>query len=238
MTNASPLVEIVGVTKHYPAETPLRIERLVLSAGDALVLEGFDVGAAELLIHLVTGAAVADEGHVRIAGRDTREIATDTEWLQSLDLFGLVTDRAVLIGSLTVGSNLALPLTLAIDPMTAETRARVDALAAEAGLPPAALDAPANQLSTPDRMRLHLARALAVGPQVLLLEHPTAAFDGADARAAFGATIRRIAAARGLAWIALSNDDVFARATAGRRRALQGATGRLAARSFWQRWLS
>jgi ABC-type transporter Mla maintaining outer membrane lipid asymmetry ATPase subunit MlaF len=210
----------------------------VVSAGDGLVLEGFDAGAAELLIHLVTGAAVPDEGQVRIAGRETREIATDTEWLQSLDLFGLVTDRAVLIGSLTVASNLALPMTLAIDPMTSEVRARVDALAAEVGLTQAALGGPANELATPDRMRLHLARALAVGPQVLLLEHPTAPFEESDARAAFGVTVRRIAAARRLAWVALSNDDAFARATAGRRLVLERTTGRIVARSFWQRWRS
>ena len=48
-------------------------------------------------MHLVTGAAVPDEGAVVVAGRDTRDIATDTEWLASLDRFGIVTDRAVLL---------------------------------------------------------------------------------------------------------------------------------------------
>ncbi len=236
MTADAPLIEIAGLLKHYPADSPLRVARLTVAAGDALVLEGFDVGAAELLIHLVTGAAVPDEGHVRIAGRDTREIATDTEWLQSLDLFGLVTERAVLLGSLSVASNMALPMTVAIEPLAPDIRARVEALATEVGLAPALLDAPASALSALDRIRLHLSRALAPDPRVLLLEHATAGFETPGDRAAFAQTVRDVAAARGLAWVALTSDDAFARASGGRRLTLDVATGRLAPRPFWQRW--
>jgi hypothetical protein len=49
-----------------------------------------------MFVHLVTGAALPDEGVVSIAGRDTRAISTDTEWLRSLDQFGIrhATSRA------------------------------------------------------------------------------------------------------------------------------------------------
>ena len=127
------LVEIQQVVKSYQSLRPLRIRQLTVSAKDRLNLRGFDAGAAEMFVHLVTGAALPDEGTVRVAGKDTRDIATDTEWLKSLDRFGIVTHRAVLIEPISLASNLALPLTVSIDPMPAPVRERVERLANDAG---------------------------------------------------------------------------------------------------------
>src|SRR5262245_11030940 len=104
------LIEIAGVTKKYHGLRPLRLARLTSRQNDRLVLSGFDAAAAEVFVHLITGAAVPDEGTVRVGGRDTREISTDTEWLASLDRFGIVTDRSVLLEGLSAAANLALPL--------------------------------------------------------------------------------------------------------------------------------
>src|SRR6185295_19548033 len=101
---------------------PLRIATLTVRRGDHLAIQGLDARAAEAFSLLVTGAMLPDEGDIRVAGRSTRDIGTDTEWLASLDRFGMVTDRAVLIDGLSLAANLALPLTLAIDPMSAVTR--------------------------------------------------------------------------------------------------------------------
>ena len=90
-----PLVEITSLVKDYGGPQPLRLNLLRLDRGERYTLAGFDAGAAETLIHLITGAALPDEGDVRIAGTSTRAIATDTAWLSSLDRFGLVTERAV-----------------------------------------------------------------------------------------------------------------------------------------------
>src|SRR5206468_8644925 len=92
---------------------------------DAVALFGLDRLAAEAFVHLLTGALVPDRGDVLVGGRNTREIATDADWLRSLDRFGLVTERAVLLEGMPVSANLALPLTLAVDPLSDEMRARV-----------------------------------------------------------------------------------------------------------------
>src|SRR5262245_43299532 len=164
--------------------------------------------AAEMFVYLVTGAALPDEGEVVIGGRNTRAIETDTEWLASLDRFGIVTHRAVLLESTSVASNLALPLTVAIDPMSSETRARVEADAADVGLPPERLDGPAHALTSSERLRLHLARALAVGPELLMLEHPTGTLQNPEESASFGETLKTLSAKRGFGFIALSEDQV------------------------------
>jgi ABC-type transporter Mla maintaining outer membrane lipid asymmetry ATPase subunit MlaF len=231
----APWIEMTSVEKRVEGLPPFKLARLVLQPGEGLTLAGFSAHAAELFMHLVTGAALPDAGDVRVAGRSTRDIATDTDWLASLDRFGIVTDRAVLLEGLTVAANLALPMTLAIDPLSAEVRADVERLAAEVDLARDRLDATASALDAEDRWRLHLARALAVRPDVLLLERPTSRVAPAGA-GRLGSTIARLQSTRGLAWIALTDDDVFARAAGGQRFRLIAATGALYdERGLWTR---
>jgi lipoprotein-releasing system ATP-binding protein len=229
----TPLLDVSGLVKQYQGLRPLRIARLQVSRGDRLALAGFDEGAAEAFVLLVTGAAVPDAGDILVAGRNTREIATDTEWLLSLDRFGIVTARAVLIESLPIESNMALPMTLSIDPVPDDVRRRIAALAQETGLFPDRLASPASSLTPEERVRVHLARALAPGPLVLLLEHPTVGLAPAAAEA-IGTTLKSVAESRGIAWIALTEDDGFARAAGGTRLRLRPATGELARDGFWR----
>jgi ABC-type lipoprotein export system ATPase subunit len=232
-----PLLELKDVTKVIPGAMPLRIATLDASSGDRLVLKGFEPGAAETFVHLVTGAALPDDGDVRVAGRSTRDIATDTEWLASLDRFGLVTERAVLLDSLAISANLALPMTLAIESMPADIRRRVDALAAEVELADARLAEKASTLTQVETVRLHLARALAVDPMLLLLERPTARLNS-DESSAFGATLKRVSESRRLGWIALTDDHAFAQAAGGVNLRLNARTGELRREGFWVRLLS
>jgi simple sugar transport system ATP-binding protein len=232
-----PLIELRGVVKAYQALRPLRVADLVISATDRLALSGLDAGAAEMFVHLVTGASIPDEGSVQVAGRDTREIATDTEWLTSLDRFGIVTHRAVLLDGMTVAANLALPITIAIDPLSEEIRRRVEKDAADVGLEPAALDAPVGGLTTEQRLRLHLARAAANGPEFMLLEHPTAQLENAAAAARAGHVLRAIGESRGFGWLSIGEDEAFAEAAGATRLSLAPATGVIArAKSGWRRW--
>lgn len=234
--SADPLIAIAGVRKHYGGLRPLRVNALQVRASQRLTLRGFDAQAAEMFFLLLTGAALPDEGAVAIAGRDTRAIATDTEWLTSLDVFGLVTARAVLLDMLTLEANLALPFTLSIDPVPEEVRRAVADLADEVGLGRERLSASVQSLSPADRMRVHVARALAVAPQVLLLEHITASLPPADA-VALGRSLSAIADDRGLAWIAITEDDGFADAIGGTALRLEAASGDLVPHGRkWRLW--
>lgn len=231
----APLIRFAGIVKDYGGDTPLRIRDLVIEATDRIVLSGLDAAAAETCLHLVSGAALPDEGRVEIAGQDTRAIATDTEWLLSLDRFGVVTRRAVLLETLSTAANLALPMTTSIDPMQPETRARVEALAHDAGLDPSRLDAPCGTLDALERVRLHLARALALDPRLLLVEHPTADLRVEGDRRAAGRALQHGAERRGLGWFALSDDEAFAAESGGTRWRLEPGTGVLVRRRWWHR---
>lgn len=229
------LIHIDGLRKQFGGLRPLRVNALSLKAGERVTLSGLDAAAAEMLALLVTGASVPDEGTVWIAGRDTREIATDTEWLSSLDLFGMVSSRAVLLDSLPLQANLALPFTLSIEPVPPEIQERVSVLAEEVGLPASALPRPVHELPPADLVRVHLARALAPDPKVLLLEHPTAVLEPAEA-ARLGAQIAAVADRRGLGWLAVSADAAFRKALGGRHADIAPASGAVTWQKEWTVW--
>jgi predicted ABC-type transport system involved in lysophospholipase L1 biosynthesis ATPase subunit len=235
---AGPLIDIAGVSKAYGGLRPLRVKGLQIGGGDRLALAGLDAGAAETLVNLITGASLPDEGTVRVAGHDTRGIATDTEWLSSLDRFGIVTHRAVLIGKLPIDQNLALPLTLAIDPMSDDTRAAVERLADRVRLSRSRLAEAASTLSPAEVVAVHLARALASGPggpQFLILEHPTAQLNDRAASESLGRVLREAVPA-GTGWLALTEDSVFARASGAVELRLQPASGEISREKAWWRF--
>lgn len=232
----APIIHIAGLRKHFGGLRPLRINALSVAAGDRITLHGLDAEAAEMLTLLITGASLPDEGTVAIAGRDTRDIQTDTEWLTSLDVFGMVTTRAALMDSVALEANMALPFTLSIDPLAPDVRHAVESLAVEVGLPAELLPAPVQKLGEAERARVHLARALALNPQVLLLEHPTARLTPEEA-ASFGRLLPGIGDRRNLAWLAISEDDAFASEAGGRRCRLAPGSGEItAAKRGWRLW--
>ncbi len=220
------ILQITGVTKEYRGLRPLRIEHLTIAAGEPIAILGLDRASAEVFVNLVTGATLPDSGDVRLLGRSTAAISDSADWLSLVDRVGIVSERAVLLEQLTVVQNLAMPFTLDIEPPADPVRARAEQLAAEVRLRPPVWSAPVAQLDAAGKMRVRLGRALALDPSVLLLEHVSADIERAEV-AAFAADLRAIAGARAVASIALTADDVFARAVAPRVLRLELATGRL-----------
>ncbi len=228
------VLEIRDVRKEYSGLRPLRIRRLDVRQGQTLALLGFDRITAELFVNLVTGAAIPDAGEVRVFGESTAAIADPDAWLASLDRFGILSERAVLLDALTVAQNLAVPLTLELEPMPGTVLAQVTELAREVGLDAADLPRPVAAMAPAARQRVRLARAVALGPRVLLAEHPNAALPPADAPS-FAADFSALAARRGLASIVLTADAVFASAVAREVLTLNPGTGDLAAVPRWRR---
>lgn len=228
----TPVLEIEGLQKNYAGLRPLRIKALQVAPAERVAVQGFDAATAELMVNLVTGATLPEAGVVRTFGKDTAEIADGDEWLASLDRFGIVSDRAVLLEGSTLVQNLALPFTLDIDPIAPDMLATVTALAEECGIAGEWLTQPAGSVPPEIRARGHLARAVAMGPQLLVLEHPTASVAGPD-RVALVADMVRVCEARQLAALAITLDEVFAKAFATRVLTLNGATGELKRKGWW-----
>jgi ABC-type transporter Mla maintaining outer membrane lipid asymmetry ATPase subunit MlaF len=220
------LLELRQVRKDYGALRPLRLRELQVAPGACVALLGLDAPAAEMFVNLVTGATLPDAGEVRVFGFDTAAITDGDEWLRTLDRFGILSDRAVLLDELTTAQNLAMTITLAIEPIPADVRRRVEALASEVGLAPDLIDCKVAALSPAARLRVRLGRAVALAPDLLLLEHPTATLGG-DGVDAFAVDLRRLATRRALTMLAVTADAAFASAMTPDVRRLQPATGDL-----------
>jgi ABC-type transporter Mla maintaining outer membrane lipid asymmetry ATPase subunit MlaF len=234
-TNGSLVVELRGVVKNYGGLRPLRVAALDVRAGERVAIDGLDRITAELFVNLLNGAVLPDEGDIKVLGQSTRDIDNSDAWLESLDRFGLVTERAVLLGGSPIAHNLALPFSLEIDPMPDEVRAQVVALAREVEMTEAELEPLTGNTGPAMQMRVHLARALATDPRVLLLEHPTVSLPR-DTVAAFAGLVRRVSERRGLAAIALTGDKEFADEMAETALTLQPGTGKLTSTRGWRRF--
>lgn len=236
MPSADVLIRLRGVSKDYRSLRPLRIAELDVTPGRSLALVGFDQMMAEVFVDLITGAILPDNGEVIAFGQPTSAIPDPNGWLATLDQFGLLTDRAVLVEQFTVEQNLALPLSISVEEMSPDVRARVADLATEVGLGNE-LQRQAGVLGAAARARIRLGRAIALAPKVLVAEHPNATLSADDA-ATFAADIARIVEARAIASLVLTADHAFARAVAKDVLVLEPATGALKPASGWRRWFS
>ncbi|MEP7116266.1 MAG: hypothetical protein ABI880_01705 [Acidobacteriota bacterium] len=224
MTAAGVLVEFAAVVKDYQGLRPLRVAGLRVSSGEVVTVSGPDALAAEVLVNLMTAAMRPDHGAVTLFGKSTDAIDDYDAWLAMLDGFGLVTDRAVLLQQCSIAQNLALPLTLAIEPIAPELRPRVEALADEVGIAREAMGGSVRSADPVVLQRLRLARALALDPRLIVAEHPTASLPR-DAVVPFARDLARIAARRGAGLLAISLDQEFVRALGGTALTLNPKTG-------------
>jgi len=172
---------------------------------------------------------------VRLFGQSTVDIAGADEWLKVVDRIGIVSKRAVLLESLTVVQNLAMPYTLEIEPPSPAMRGRAIALAADAGLHESMFDKRIAELAAGDLFRVRLARAMALQPSVLLLEHPTAEVHRAEV-SAIAERCRLIASKRNLATVGLTMDAEFASASASRVLKWNAASGQFTKDGWFSRF--
>jgi phospholipid/cholesterol/gamma-HCH transport system ATP-binding protein len=223
---APPVLSLSQVSKAYGGLRPLRVQQLVVAPSDIVTILGVDQPMAEVFVNLVTGASLPDAGTIEVFGSSTSSIANSAEWLAFVDRIGIVSERAVMLEGHSVIQNLVVPFSLDIEPPSPESRARAAQLAQEAGLEQAVWDQPVGPLNGLTRSSARLARALALDPAVMLLEHPTAGLDRRDVPG-LARRVRSVAERRGIAVVVLTADEAFSDSLAGRVLKLDAASGRL-----------
>jgi ABC-type transporter Mla maintaining outer membrane lipid asymmetry ATPase subunit MlaF len=230
------LIEVRDVIKDYRGLRPLRVQELDLHAGESVALLGFDQATAEVLVNLLTGAILPDSGTITAFGERTNAIPDAQAWVRTLDQFGLISERAVMLDQMTTEQNLAMPLSLHVETMPTDVRQRVLDLAGEVGLTAVELGTPVGSLAPLSRQRLRLGRALALDPRVVLAEHPNAPLSRPDTLA-FANVFRQVVSRRAIAALTLTADAEFARTISPRVLALQPATGLFKPAAGWRSWL-
>jgi sulfate transport system ATP-binding protein len=155
----------------------------VVPSGSLTALLGPSGSGKSTLLRAIAGLDQPDTGTVTINGRDVTRVPPQHRGI------GFVFQHYAAFKHLTVRDNVAYGLKIRKRPK-AEVKAKVDNLLEVVGLSGFQTRYP-NQLSGGQRQRMALARALAVDPQVLLLDEPFGALD-AKVREDLRAWLRRL----------------------------------------------
>lgn len=184
-----PAVELRRLMKSFRGRPVLRGMDLRVHPGETYAIVGGSGTGKSVCIKHMIGLLRADAGEVWVEGRDVTHLSEE-EWVPVRRRFGMVFQGAALFDSLSVRENVAWPLREHLDQPEETTRSRVRACLAAVGLPDVEEMLP-GELSGGMRKRVGIARAIALEPEIILYDEPTAGLDPANARR-IGELIRRL----------------------------------------------
>ena len=171
----TPAARVHGLVKRFGDRAILDGVDLEILGGETMVIMGGSgCGKSTLLRHLI-GSLVPDEGGVELLGRELNDL--DEDGLDAVrKRFGILFQSGALLNSMTIGENVALPLRehTDLDEATIEIMVRIKL--EQVGLR-AAFDLMPAEISGGMKKRAGLARAIALDPEILFYDEPSAGLD-------------------------------------------------------------
>lgn len=180
----------------------LRGVDLHVAAGEVLAVLGPSGSGKSTLLHLLAALDRPDAGVVRWSGRAIDSAAPDVAACRA-EHVGLVFQHHYLLDELDVLENVALPGRI----VGRDVRAEAEGLLTAMGLAHHTRSA-LRALSGGERQRAAVARALVLGPRVVLADEPTGSLDRASAREVYQ-VMRASAAERGAALVIVTHDEAL-----------------------------
>jgi phospholipid/cholesterol/gamma-HCH transport system ATP-binding protein len=170
------VIAVEDLRKSFGNQTVLNGINLSVKRGETLAVLGRSGTGKSVLLRIIIGLEKPDSGSVLIHGQDIAGLGLD-QLGEIRKKMGFLFQHAALYDSLTVEENVAFPLKHnRRDQSKSERGERVRALLAEVGMEDALAKMPAD-ISGGMQKRVGLARALALEPDILLLDEPTAGLD-------------------------------------------------------------
>jgi nitrate/nitrite transport system ATP-binding protein len=177
-----PFLELAGVSKSFGGPAVLNNINLTIERGEFVAIVGYSGSGKTTLISLIAGLHKPDTGTVKLNDLEITEPGPDR---------GMVFQNYSLLPWLTVFENIALAVEQVFPNYSPEKkRVHVEKFIAMVNLTKAREKLP-RELSGGMRQRVSVARALAMDPQILLLDEPLSALD-ALTRATLQDEIERI----------------------------------------------
>ena len=171
-----PVVAVENLRKTFGSQRVLDGISLSVSRGETLAVLGRSGTGKSVLLRLIIGLERPDSGSIRIHGQEVAGLNLDGMG-EIRKRMGFLFQQSALYDSLTVQENVAFPLEHhRRDIPKAERSDRVRRLLAEVGME-GNLGKMPSDISGGMQKRVGLARALALEPEILLLDEPTAGLD-------------------------------------------------------------
>jgi phospholipid/cholesterol/gamma-HCH transport system ATP-binding protein len=172
---AEPAIRLEGVTKAFDGRKVLDDITLDVVPGTAFCLLGRSGTGKSVTLKHIVGLLKPDKGHVYVHGKDVPSLAA-RELAGVRKSMGFLFQSSALFDSITVGENVAFPLRRHTDWPDEKIRMVAKAKLADVGLEKD-YDKMPGDLSGGMRKRAGLARAMALDPDILLADEPSAGLD-------------------------------------------------------------
>ncbi|NBF01634.1 ATP-binding cassette domain-containing protein [Pseudomonas sp. Fl5BN2] len=207
----SALIEFKGFNKFFGPQQVLKEVDLSVAAGEVIVILGPSGCGKSTLLRCLNGLESAHSGHLRFAGRELLDPATD--WRQVRQQIGMVFQSYHLFPHMKVLDNILLGPLKVQKRQRREAQAQAEALLERVGL----LDkreAFPRQLSGGQQQRIAIVRSLCMNPQVMLFDEVTAALDPEMVKEVL--QVIQGLARDGMTLLIVTHEMAFARAVADR----------------------
>ncbi len=169
------MIQIQGLTKSFDEHLVLDRLQLEIRTGETMVVIGRSGGGKSVLLKHIIGLMRPDGGAVIIDGINVSELQ-GRQLAEIRKKFGMLFQGAALFDSMTVEENVGFALREHTDMEPEAIRQRVSECLEMVGLRGVEELSPA-ELSGGMRKRVGLARALAMSPEIVLYDEPTAGLD-------------------------------------------------------------